>query len=741
MNGKSAMRNSGFQTAESSHNAVGHCMRAYTQTLRAELPGVVSDAVTAGGNAACEILYKELVNAPLRSAARSVVVSRPVFDATNPSAVAYAEKYSAELVTEISRETEKALRDTIARGYREQLSPQEIGRLVRGNVGLTTRQASAVSKLQETLKNNPGRLVYAGDRAIRVPANGMSATRLNREVTKYADKLLRNRGDLIARTEIMRATNEGQEQLWRQQISKGVLTGYELREWIATEDERICPICGKADGERRGFNEVFSAGVYSPPAHPACRCTLGISGVKRSSDAAKPAQNLGDNLIKKSLDTDARRLFKPAEKELYQQTVKDIRGSLTREGWQEVSHTQYSGNSAKTVYGRGTERIEVYGNVRKVEFQEMMPSLYNNQSEYLLTVHRFTGPELAAVEAPIASTPTAARPLNTWFDRKPKITTITEAGKQQGEALAKRATEELNRFASEYPELAALMQSKSGQLELIEGDRVGAITKKFGSYKDSVGLHNSFQRQITVAIGGPARRAEELYKIATQSTRVWSAGEDALSTFRHEYGHHIHLVAMSPEQRTEWTAIWNSFAEDVKGAAFPGGFNPIQIARIRNTVSEYASTNEKELFAESFRAYTHPDYGLHGNPRLPANIESFFERNLGRRVASDFSPVQEIRVVVPTAPRPVAVSPPVYTPPPPVAKPQTIPGNVPGIRPPVPPQPPAGIAVKINEDVVRDIRYRRQVLGETTTSIAKYYNIYPSQVSSIVQRKTWSQVL
>lgn len=87
------------------------------------------------------------------------------------------------------------------------------------------------------------------------------------------------RAEVIARTETMRASNEGQQQAWDQAAEDGYLTGNEEQEWIVTPDDRLCPECEPFDGETAELGGTFSAeGIDSdgPPLHPRCRCTLGL---------------------------------------------------------------------------------------------------------------------------------------------------------------------------------------------------------------------------------------------------------------------------------------------------------------------------------------------------------------------------------------------------------------------------------------------------------------------------------
>jgi hypothetical protein len=71
----------------------------------------------------------------------------------------------------------------------------------------------------------------------------------------------------------MRATHEGERQFWMQQISSGVLLPETKRQWLISDDERLCPICRPLNGEQATLNGLFAGGYLTPPAHPRCRCS------------------------------------------------------------------------------------------------------------------------------------------------------------------------------------------------------------------------------------------------------------------------------------------------------------------------------------------------------------------------------------------------------------------------------------------------------------------------------------
>ncbi len=69
------------------------------------------------------------------------------------------------------------------------------------------------------------------------------------------------RMEMIARTEVLRAHNQGRLKFHQR-------VGVQKLEWLAMDDERMCPVCGRLDGK------VFPIDKFpQQPGHPMCRCT------------------------------------------------------------------------------------------------------------------------------------------------------------------------------------------------------------------------------------------------------------------------------------------------------------------------------------------------------------------------------------------------------------------------------------------------------------------------------------
>lgn len=180
------------------------------------------------------------------------------FDNTNVDAQAAALEQGARMITQVSDETERAIRNVVAQSIRDGVPPYEAANNILPLIGLTSAQAAAVQKYRAQLITN-----------------GLSLVNVRDQVEVYADTLLESRADTIARSEIMDALNNGQQLAWEQAQEDGILSTDATKEWITTPDELTCPECEPMDGKTVPLDSEFEGG--DPPLHPNCRCTIGIA--------------------------------------------------------------------------------------------------------------------------------------------------------------------------------------------------------------------------------------------------------------------------------------------------------------------------------------------------------------------------------------------------------------------------------------------------------------------------------
>lgn len=207
---------------------------------------------------------ESVVREAIAATAQTVPV-RPVvrfrFDATSPETIAFAQQFSGRFIREINDETRKGIRAAVVRSAQGQLTPRQLASVIRPMLGLTARQVQAVARRRAAL-------FQAGVKDI------------DKRIERYAAKLLRQRAQTIARTETIAAATEGQLAAWKAAQQRGLLDSSARKVWIVTPDDRLCPVCRPLDGQRVPLSAAFvtaNGAVFGPPAHPNCRCAVGLA--------------------------------------------------------------------------------------------------------------------------------------------------------------------------------------------------------------------------------------------------------------------------------------------------------------------------------------------------------------------------------------------------------------------------------------------------------------------------------
>lgn len=198
-------------------------------------------------------------------------VARYSFDLTNPRAIQAAQQQAGDLIREVTVETRLAVRDIVVRGQRDGLEIREQVKLIRQHVGLTQRQANAVYNYRQGLVES-----------------GRSPEQVDRMTGRRYQRAIRQRSTTIARTETIRASNSGQQELWRQAREAGIIPAGARRVWVASPD--ACEFCRPMNGQVVGLEEAFQSGqargaagqvrqlpsTLTPPIHPRCRCSISL---------------------------------------------------------------------------------------------------------------------------------------------------------------------------------------------------------------------------------------------------------------------------------------------------------------------------------------------------------------------------------------------------------------------------------------------------------------------------------
>jgi hypothetical protein len=253
--------------------------------LAATLPLLLLEGFLAGGRAGAKALGALLHQrhaAEARTAIDPESLLQQRFDVTNPAAVAWARTHGAELITNITADQEAAVRDLVARGFTEHINPKDLAGLLKSTIGLTARQSETLAGLAgELAAAPPGSAVTIGSRTFRVPAEGATDKAfIGEALSDYADEQLDYRLEMIAVTETLAASAEGQRDSWSDAVDAGFLTGREQKGLIQVDP---CPLCiAMAEEGSIGLDEEWSEGL--PPFHPWCQCVEGIVSLDGPED-------------------------------------------------------------------------------------------------------------------------------------------------------------------------------------------------------------------------------------------------------------------------------------------------------------------------------------------------------------------------------------------------------------------------------------------------------------------------
>lgn len=184
------------------------------------------------------------------------------WDMNNPRIRNYVDKRVGNLIADITHETRVRVHSLISRSMNEALTPRRVADEVVKFIGLHERYANALTRYQT-------RLAQAGTKP----------ELMSRMVDKYEQQLLKSRSMNIGRTEVHRALNHGQREVWREAANQGYIDK-ETSKRIWVVDGAPCEICEPMDGEEADLDGSYKDGLEPGEVHTNCFCTevLDIGG-------------------------------------------------------------------------------------------------------------------------------------------------------------------------------------------------------------------------------------------------------------------------------------------------------------------------------------------------------------------------------------------------------------------------------------------------------------------------------
>jgi hypothetical protein len=224
------------------------------------------------------------------------VVGVPVtFDQVNSRAVNIMRQNQLELISGLTQEQILATREALTFGIQQGMNPRDQARQFRESIGLTYRQQQAVNNYRMLLQSGSREVFNRQlrdrrfDSTIRNAINNdqpLTKEQIDRMVSRYSERYLKYRSEVIARTEALRAVHEGSEEMYQQAFDAGQLDRERVtRYWSTSQDTRVRDAHNGMNGQKRlvgetflsdSGNEILYPGDPSAPASETiqCRCAI-----------------------------------------------------------------------------------------------------------------------------------------------------------------------------------------------------------------------------------------------------------------------------------------------------------------------------------------------------------------------------------------------------------------------------------------------------------------------------------
>jgi hypothetical protein len=230
-------------------------------------------------------------------------ISPDEFNRVNGASVRWAQNESAGLITNMAAEQKTAVQEAITRAH----TAAQTWSTGRTTLGMTRRQTSQalMSILMEVDPTTPAAARLAKIYGVHAPgltpgweratmnfadrqaddiyrrigtglSPGKAQDMVAARTTRYAHKLRRARSRMIARTEIMRASNQGQLYAMTKAVNDGLVSPASAGKMWMTGPIDVCPVCEGLQGQVIPLNESFALVGDAPPAHPNCRCIISL---------------------------------------------------------------------------------------------------------------------------------------------------------------------------------------------------------------------------------------------------------------------------------------------------------------------------------------------------------------------------------------------------------------------------------------------------------------------------------
>lgn len=217
--------------------------------------------------------YAPIVNKAIKASAKALedIIGRGAESMTYAFMDPFIDQHGGKLIRELSENQYKAVNMLVRQAaMSDTMSARELAKAIRPTIGLTKYQSQS-----------------AYNRYMAAIEDGATPAKAREIQAKYAERLHRQRADTIAITELAFAYNQAEYKHMLMSHLMDEFGSTAKKQWSTALDERVCPTCGKLDGETVDLTSPFSNGLDVPPAHPCCRCTVNYVGITPPDDWAE----------------------------------------------------------------------------------------------------------------------------------------------------------------------------------------------------------------------------------------------------------------------------------------------------------------------------------------------------------------------------------------------------------------------------------------------------------------------
>jgi hypothetical protein len=187
------------------------------------------------------------------------------FTLDNPYTMPWIAQNRRDLLAGISNASRKSVVLAIEDGVRDNMTTREIAANIRQSIGLTPSQSRTLRKFRASLG-----------------AQGESMTRISNLAKARRTRMIRQRAQMIARTEVNRINANAKQHAWWAARDQGLLKADTKRRWVAsplsprTDEQCISLHNSEPVGLDENFKDFNGNEFLTPPAHPGCRCTMSL---------------------------------------------------------------------------------------------------------------------------------------------------------------------------------------------------------------------------------------------------------------------------------------------------------------------------------------------------------------------------------------------------------------------------------------------------------------------------------